>query len=61
MNIKSISSLIGNTPLVSLQRLNKTKNQLFVYAIMLVPLPLYLYSKVFLHANALGGKGALRQ
>ena len=30
MNIKSISSLIGNTPLVSLQRLNKTKNQLFV-------------------------------
>ena len=30
MDIKSISSLIGNTPLVSLQRLNKTKNQLFV-------------------------------
>ena len=30
MNIKSISSLIGNTPLVSLRRLNKTKNQLFV-------------------------------
>ena len=30
MNIKSINSLIGNTPLVSLQRLNKTKNQLFV-------------------------------
>ncbi len=30
MNIKSISSLIGNTPLVSLQRMNKTKNQLFV-------------------------------
>ena len=30
MEIKSISSLIGNTPLVSLQRLNKTDNQLFV-------------------------------
>jgi len=30
MNIKSISSLIGNTPLVRLERLNKTKNQLYV-------------------------------
>ena len=30
MEIKSISSLIGNTPLASLQRLNKTDNQLFV-------------------------------
>ena len=30
MEIKSIRSLIGNTPLVSLQRLNKTDNQLFV-------------------------------
>ena len=30
MNIKSISSLNANTPLVSLRRLNKTKNQLFV-------------------------------
>ena len=30
MEIKNISSLIGNTPLVSLQRLNKTDNQLFV-------------------------------
>jgi cysteine synthase B len=30
MNIKSISSLIGNTPLVRLERLNKTNNQLYV-------------------------------
>ena len=30
MNIKSIDTLIGNTPLVSLKRLNKTDNHLFV-------------------------------
>ena len=30
MNIKSIDTLIGNTPLVSLKRLNKTDNNLFV-------------------------------
>ena len=30
MEIKSISSLIGNTPLVQLQRLNKTNNTLLV-------------------------------
>ena len=30
MKIKSIGSLIGNTPLVKLQRLNKTENQLLV-------------------------------
>ena len=30
MNIKSISSLIGNTPLVELKKLNKTNNRLFV-------------------------------
>ena len=30
MEIKSISSLIGNTPLVKLQRLNKTNNTLLV-------------------------------
>ena len=30
MEIKNISSLIGNTPLVSLQRLNKTDNKVFL-------------------------------
>ena len=30
MNIKSISSLIGNTPLVELKKINKTNNRLFV-------------------------------
>ena len=30
MDIKNISSLIGNTPLVKLQRLNDTNNNLYV-------------------------------